>query len=70
MDKDELPSDMEAELNRRMGAAMRQIIARDYPELYEKLSRSHPLLYGADTLDRIRSEFPQFFPVHQPKAGD
>lgn len=55
------PADVKAEWERQIGAAMRKTVQEHDPELYEDLAKSHPLLYGPDSLARIQAEYPSLF---------
>lgn len=48
--------------NRLISAVTRESMRQADPALYRKLSRDHPLLFGADNLRRIELEFPELLP--------
>lgn len=64
-----LSIEAEAEINRHVGSVMRRLVEAKDPELYRQLAEQDPLLYGPDSLDRIKWEFPQFFPEPGSPTG-
>lgn len=52
---------------RIIAAGYRRAYERTDPELYRKLSKTRPLLFGPDTPARLRLEYPELYPPAKPK---
>lgn len=55
-------------MNRQVSAAMRRATEQRDPDLYRRLSKDHPLLFGRDSAERIMLEFPELFRQAEKKS--
>lgn len=59
---------IDARVSRKLNATIRRYVEATDPALYRTLAKEHPLLYGPDSLQRIKAEFPELFggPTSKP----